>query len=113
DGAAVEIIGLLASTVKWLSRISSTDDNAYQGVHIGGRVLTYIAWYQLICNNFERHFYIPTGKPSALHTALDTDCWQLMKMMMMYSSSRSTWSFFVEFTRIALDRPGNEAITTF
>lgn len=62
DGAAVEIIGLLKATLKWLARLH--DDNPdvfpYDGVILEDNVtLTYTAWNNKVQDNFEKYFYVP------------------------------------------------------
>ena len=84
DGAAVEIIGLVKSTVRWLDLLSTEGQFPYQGVvasgecndalltHIlhGLRVLTvddkdvfvtYRHWNDLIQRSFGRYFHVPLG----------------------------------------------------
>ena len=84
DGAAVEIIGLVKSTVRWLDKLSTEGEFSHQGVvasgecnnalltHIlhGLRVLTaddketfvtYRHWNDLIQKSFGRYFHVPLG----------------------------------------------------
>lgn len=89
DGAPVEIIGLLFSTLRWLSEVRSHGRFPFEGVnatseslvdyrlsfpisHTGTlmnfllvngaeRLLTYKEWADLISRSFEKHFYIPLG----------------------------------------------------
>jgi len=59
DGAAIEIIGLLKSTLRWLIHIDfspngveiqSGDDNIFK---------SFKEWNDLILHSFEKHFYVP------------------------------------------------------
>lgn len=61
DGAAVEIIGLLTSTLRWLSEKSSDGIFPYDGVDAPGEGhILWSDWYKRIQANFESWFYIPT-----------------------------------------------------
>ncbi|KAG8899597.1 hypothetical protein FRB99_006561, partial [Tulasnella sp. 403] len=63
DGAPVEIIGLLKSTLRWLDELSSVGVFPFKGVEaeIDGklRVVTYKEWSDLLQASFEKHFYVP------------------------------------------------------
>ncbi|KAH9935947.1 glycoside hydrolase family 13 protein [Epithele typhae] len=63
DGAPVEIIGLLKSTLRWLDELSSAGKFPFKGVEaeIGGqkRLITYKEWNDLIQDSFEKCFYVP------------------------------------------------------
>lgn len=63
DGAPVEIIGLLFSTLRWLSDLNDKDKFPFKGVDaaINGvqRLVTYREWAELIRKSFERCFYVP------------------------------------------------------
>ncbi|KAI9850375.1 MAG: hypothetical protein M1838_005765 [Thelocarpon superellum] len=62
DGAAIEITGLLYSTVAWLSKIHPQGHFAHAGVTTGdGRDVTYLEWASLIRDHFERCYYVPTS----------------------------------------------------
>ncbi|KAJ1655342.1 bifunctional 4-alpha-glucanotransferase/amylo-alpha-1,6-glucosidase [Dispira simplex] len=76
DGAAVEIIGLLKSTVRWLAALHDQGKFHYAGVkrtlEDGTETLVeYTTWNDLIQRSFERYFYItldrtvedPVGEP--------------------------------------------------
>ena len=61
DGADIEIVGLLASTVNWLSKLS---ENGYEfkGVKVGdGEFLSFASWFDKIKDNFEKKFWIPSS----------------------------------------------------
>ncbi|CAG8464281.1 8825_t:CDS:10 [Acaulospora morrowiae] len=63
DGAAVEIIGLLKSTLRWIVELLDMDIYPWKGVEIKeGRVkrlVTYDDWNDLVQQSFEENFYIP------------------------------------------------------
>jgi len=63
DGAPVEIIGLLKSTLRWLNDLSREGKFPFKGVEteIGGKrhLVTYGEWQDLLQASFERHFYVP------------------------------------------------------
>jgi glycogen debranching enzyme len=64
DGAAVEIIGLLKSTLRWVIQLHKQGLYPYTTVQatIDGREakMAFVDWDKLIQDNFERCFYIPT-----------------------------------------------------
>jgi glycogen debranching enzyme len=63
DGAAVEIIGLLYSTVKWLSDLHSAGNFSHSGVtRADGTKISYADWAALIKANFERCFFVPMSR---------------------------------------------------
>jgi glycogen debranching enzyme len=65
DGAAVEIIGLLQSTLRWLHQCSEEGSFGYKGVTLsadGNKLVTWSEWSNLLCSNFESWFYIPVKK---------------------------------------------------
>lgn len=57
DGAAVELIGLLASTLRWL--VSLTKFGFVQSVKLITGDFTFETWYNLVKRNFENYFWIP------------------------------------------------------
>ncbi|KAJ4458312.1 putative Glycogen debranching enzyme [Paratrimastix pyriformis] len=65
DGAPIEIIGLLKSSLRWLLTLSPAQFR-YGGVYVpdetgpGYTFLAYQAWDKVLQANFEKHFYIPT-----------------------------------------------------
>jgi glycogen debranching enzyme len=59
DGAAVEIIGLLESTLRWLSSAHEDGSFAHAGVTVRDRTVTWAHWSSLICAYFESWFYVP------------------------------------------------------
>ncbi|KAK8860545.1 hypothetical protein M9Y10_012210 [Tritrichomonas musculus] len=70
DGADVEIIGLLESTLRWLSDCYKDGSFKHSGVTIQktvngtnrNSVVTWSDWSNLVCTSFESWFYIPTKK---------------------------------------------------
>ena len=60
DGAAIEITGLLHSTLSWLSRLHSDGAYGYSGVKMAnGSSIALNDWASKIKSNFERCYYIP------------------------------------------------------
>lgn len=60
DGAAVEITGLLYSTLVWLSQLHQSGTYAYSSVKkADGGSVSLKEWADLIKANFERCYYIP------------------------------------------------------
>ncbi|KJR83711.1 glycogen debranching enzyme [Sporothrix schenckii 1099-18] len=60
DGAAIEITGLLYSTLKWLAHRHSKGGFAHQGVtRADGSSISFADWAALIQDNFERCYYVP------------------------------------------------------
>lgn len=60
DGAAVEITGLLYSTLVWVARLHSEGKYKYSGVNkADGSEISYHDWADLIKTNFERCFFVP------------------------------------------------------
>ncbi|KAJ6193393.1 LOW QUALITY PROTEIN: glycogen debranching enzyme [Bipolaris maydis] len=60
DGAPVEIIGMLYSTVRWCANMYAAGQFQYEGVKLDdGKTITYKEWADLIKANFERCFYVP------------------------------------------------------
>ena len=62
DGAAIEIIGLLESTLRWLNQCHREGSYKYEGVKVGHKTITWSYWSNLLCSNFESWFYVP-NKP--------------------------------------------------
>ncbi|KAF8631846.1 hypothetical protein AX15_002119 [Amanita polypyramis BW_CC] len=64
DGAPIEITGLLKSTLRWISELSSNGKFPFQGVQaeIDGnrRLVTYSEWDDLVRASFEKYYYIPS-----------------------------------------------------
>ncbi|KAL9100792.1 MAG: hypothetical protein Q9163_003872 [Psora crenata] len=61
DGAAVELTGLLYSTVAWLARLHRKCKYKYGGVKTSeGSGVDFEEWASKIAKNFERCYYIPT-----------------------------------------------------
>ncbi|KAF9435572.1 hypothetical protein BGZ76_005964 [Entomortierella beljakovae] len=72
DGADVEIIGLLKSSLRWVIELNKKKkfklteiqikETRFKGVSRPARNLTIVEWNDLIQQNFEKHFYIPLDK---------------------------------------------------
>ncbi len=63
DGAAIEIIGLLYSTLRWLAQLHEQGQYKYSGVRPTvdhKSPITFKQWSSLIEDNFERCYYVPT-----------------------------------------------------
>ena len=60
DGAAIEITGLLYSTLVWLAELHKTNNYHFSGVKTSkGLYITWQDWSSRISTNFERCYYIP------------------------------------------------------
>lgn len=60
DGAAVEITGLLYSTLRWVHELNSRGKFKYDGVTKADKSrITFAEWADLIKANFERCYYVP------------------------------------------------------
>lgn len=72
DGAAIEIIGLLQSTLRFLQQSVDNETYPHKGVRLTksadgkaiDKLVTWSEWSQLLLSNFEGWFYIPT-KPDS------------------------------------------------
>ena len=65
DGAAIEIIGLLQSTLRWLALSHEQGTYPHAGVTVasqGGKLFEWSEWSDLLTSNFESWFYIPAKK---------------------------------------------------
>ncbi|KKF96931.1 Amylo-alpha-1 6-glucosidase [Ceratocystis platani] len=60
DGAAVEITGMLYSTLKWVSELNATGKFAKPGVEkADGSAISFADWAALVKTNFERCYFVP------------------------------------------------------
>lgn len=60
DGAAIEITGLLYSTLKWLAQLQKDGKYAYSSVDkSAGGSISLSDWADLVQANFERCYYVP------------------------------------------------------
>ncbi|KAF2456675.1 hypothetical protein BDY21DRAFT_345776 [Lineolata rhizophorae] len=62
DGAAIEITGILYSTLCWLDKMNKAGKYKYNGVTMGGdskSAITFADWAAKIKDNFERCYYVP------------------------------------------------------
>ena len=62
DGAAVEITGMLYSTLIWLHELYRNNQFKYGGVSLEKGIMSYAEWASLLFSNFERCYYIPRSK---------------------------------------------------
>ena len=66
DGADIEIIGLLKSSLRWLAtlpnfpKLVSKGEIAFASQFLGKSTLTVVQWDKLLQDSFEKQFYIPT-----------------------------------------------------
>ncbi|KAK0391452.1 hypothetical protein NLU13_0953 [Sarocladium strictum] len=62
DGAAVEITGMLYSTLAWVTKLSKEGKYAYSGVKkADGTAISFGEWAKLVKDNFERCYYVPVS----------------------------------------------------
>ncbi|KAL1897826.1 bifunctional 4-alpha-glucanotransferase/amylo-alpha-1,6-glucosidase [Ceratocystis pirilliformis] len=60
DGAAVEITGMLYSTLKWVSELNAAGKFAKPGVEkADGSEISFADWAALVKTNFERCYFVP------------------------------------------------------
>ena len=60
DGAAIELTGLLYSTLTWLTNLYQDGKYTYDGVKkADGSHIKFSAWATLVKENFERCYYVP------------------------------------------------------
>lgn len=61
DGAAVEITGMLYSTLVWVAQLHADGKFKYDGVKMSGsgELITFADWAKKIKANFERCYYVP------------------------------------------------------
>ncbi|KAK8081976.1 glycogen debranching enzyme [Apiospora saccharicola] len=60
DGAAIEITGLLYSTLRWLAKINAEGNFRFKGVKKSdGAEITYAEWADLLKSKFEYSYYVP------------------------------------------------------
>lgn len=60
DGAPVEITGLLASTLRWVSELHQQGLYRYEGVKTkSGEFVSFKAWASKLQDSFERCYYVP------------------------------------------------------
>jgi len=76
DGAPVEIVGLVKSTLRWLDELVREGGFPFEGVvaSIDGsdRLVTYGEWSDLIQISFERCFYVPIDSADDSQYAVNT-----------------------------------------
>jgi glycogen debranching enzyme len=65
DGAAIEITGLLYSTLLWVSKLHKEEKYKYAGVSVNHpdiKVISFGDWADKIKQNFEKCYYVPLDK---------------------------------------------------
>ncbi|CAJ0748854.1 1843_t:CDS:2, partial [Entrophospora sp. SA101] len=76
DGAAVEIIGLLKSTLRWVIGLIEKGVYPWKGVEVkvngATKLITFFEWNDLIQNSFEKYFYVPLDLKDDSKYALNT-----------------------------------------
>ena len=73
DGAAIEITGLLYSTLKWLAALNSEGKYPYKGVKkADGSEISFSEWAGLIKGSFEHSYYVPLKESDDHKYAVDT-----------------------------------------
>ncbi|KAG9312806.1 glycoside hydrolase family 13 protein [Chiua virens] len=76
DGAPVEIVGLVKSTLRWLDGLARKGKFPFEGViaSVDGsdKLVTYGEWNDLIQRSFEHHFYVPLDPMDDSKHAVDT-----------------------------------------
>jgi len=73
NGAAIEIIGLLSSSLRWIQQKYNEGKYPYAGVSIknGDQFISWESWRQLIISNFESWFYIPVKPEHDKHYLIE------------------------------------------
>ena len=59
DGAAVEITGMLYSTLIWLERLAKEGKYAWKGVNVKSKEISWATWASKIKESFEECYFIP------------------------------------------------------
>ncbi|KAK4992236.1 bifunctional 4-alpha-glucanotransferase/amylo-alpha-1,6-glucosidase [Elasticomyces elasticus] len=75
DGAAVEITGMLYSTLVWVDSLRQKGQFKYDGVSLSGsgdKVISYKDWAAKIKDNFERCYYVPRDRSIDARYDVDT-----------------------------------------
>lgn len=68
DGAAIELIGLLQSTLRFLDESSANGTYPYKGVEVAGKgFISWRDWSNKIISNFEGWFYVPMTPEHDMH----------------------------------------------
>jgi len=69
DGAAVEITGMLYSTLVWIDKLREDGNYKYDSVSLGdnSKVITFKDWAGKVKDNFERCYYVPRDPKNDHH----------------------------------------------
>lgn len=75
DGAAIEITGLLYSTLRWITKLKADGLYKWDSVKTSdGKVITFVEWANKVKENFEKCYYVPKSpeddKKYVLNSAL-------------------------------------------
>ena len=62
DGAAVEITGMLYSTLVWLAALAKANKFPHNGVKVDGNEVSWAVWASKIKDNFERCYHVPLDR---------------------------------------------------
>jgi len=65
DGCAIELIGIIKATLRWLIEVHENRPDLYpfSEFNVNGKKVTYKQWDDMIQKSFEKNFYIPVEKP--------------------------------------------------
>lgn len=73
DGAAIEITGLLYSTLRWLAKINAEGHFRFKGVKKSdGGEIKYAEWADLLKSKFEYSYYVPKDAPDDSNYAVNS-----------------------------------------
>jgi glycogen debranching enzyme len=72
DGAPIEIVGLLKSTLRWLTDLAKADKFP-DGVTFNDKVFTWKSWNDLVQSSFEKYFYIPLDLQEDHHYSIKSN----------------------------------------
>lgn len=71
DGAAVEITGLVYSTLKWIAELHEKGQYSYSGVEIEQGKITFKDWATKIQASFERCYWVPVDPKDDIEDDVD------------------------------------------
>eukprot|EP00053_Salpingoeca_punica_P015824 m.146643 g.146643 ORF g.146643 m.146643 type:complete len:1557 (-) comp16812_c0_seq2:328-4998(-) len=96
DGAAVELTGLLKSTVRWLADLYDKTLYRFGGVSAQGgcHSLSYRQWNDLLQESFEQHYYVPEKPKEDLQFRIDQS---LVNRRGIYKDSVASSSRFTDY----------------
>jgi glycogen debranching enzyme len=96
DGAAIELTGLLKSTLRWLSELNSKGLYRHEGVSARGQQysLSFKQWDALLQSIFEKYYYVPESATDDHQFRIDTS---LVNRRGFYKDSVSSSSRFTDY----------------